>query len=312
MSFTKLYLIITLGLLGLHAQENPHYSQFDMNLLGQNAAFAGWHSEVDLRLGIRPQWIGFDDAPLSLFGNISSRFKKNPTKKKYSENFNAWGLEIASDRQGRMSTNGMVINYAFNMAVSGNLRLSIGTKVGMSFHRFSASDLKTADINDPLLLESTTSFTFPEISFGSVLYGETSYYSIALNQLVPLKNGRGTTASQRFDLHLSTGHIFNMGPRWQLRPSLQVRWEAKSPFNIQVLSIFMFDQWLGAGVSYRNIDAVGIHLRAFIKDIVRIGYAYEMPTSSMRFGTLQTHELTIGIIASKTQKKTGLYYSTQF
>lgn len=312
MSFINKIITLCVACTMLYGQESPQYSLFDMNLMGHNAAFTGINSCVDVRLGARPQWIGFEDAPMSLFANISGRFRQNPKKKKYTENFNAWGLEIEEDRQGRMGNSSLTFNYAFNLAVNADYRWSFGTKVGFAFYRFSASDLSTYDINDPLLTQSTTQFTFPNLSFGTALYSETSYYSIAFNDLLALRTGRGVEARTRFDFQLSTGHIFNMGTRWQIRPGAQIKWAYKSPLNIQLLAIFMLDKWIGAGLSYRNIDAIGFHLRAQIKDQVYIGYAYEFPMSSIRTGSIQTHELTIGVLTSKVTKKTGLYYHTQF
>ena len=57
------------------AQIDYRFSQFQQNPLPVNPAFSGIEDFVDIKLGYRAQWAGFDNAPTSMFlsGNLAFR-----------------------------------------------------------------------------------------------------------------------------------------------------------------------------------------------------------------------------------------------
>ena len=70
-------LMSLLIVLGVNAQQKPHYTQYTVNPYIINPALAGIDNYTDLKMSVRDQWVGINGAPMTTYLTIQGPIGKN-------------------------------------------------------------------------------------------------------------------------------------------------------------------------------------------------------------------------------------------
>jgi len=65
-----LYISVCLFSCSVHAQQQPHYTQYVMNGYILNPAITGIENYTDVKISHRHQWVGLQDAPVTTYLTI--------------------------------------------------------------------------------------------------------------------------------------------------------------------------------------------------------------------------------------------------
>ena len=147
----KIYLglLLTLGMLEVSAQQDPHYTQYMYNMSVMNPAYAGSKDNLSLGLLHREQWIELEDAPVT-----STFFGHSPVGKNVG-----LGLSVISDKIGPVEENNIYGDFSYTLNLGGEHKLAFGLKAGITLHNVGLySDIYNTlpDPNDPAFSEDTS------------------------------------------------------------------------------------------------------------------------------------------------------------
>lgn len=284
-----LLLLLTVALFSTlsRAQQDPLYSQYILNPMVINPAYAGLNNNFNASFAFRSQWGGFEGNPttFNLNGHVS-----------LVENRVGAGLLVVQDKIGN------VTNTEFQAAGSYKLQLddkvfSFGMQAGVINFRSDANKLNLADAGDPAFT-TNENLSKPNIGAGVAVKSEKFFVGLSVPRLLnaSFKSSQG----QQFDLYnqhyyLFGSYVFTMGTRVRLKPAVLLRTVKGSPLSTDLNFNVNFDQIYQAGLFTRNFNTYGIQLQALLKDQFRFGYTFEIPTANSVGSQFNTHEIMLGI-----------------
>ena len=185
----KLYLVALVALASfgeLHAQQDPHYTQYMYNMSVMNPAYAGSKDNLSMGLLYRKQWVEIEDAPTTatFFGH--TLVGKNV----------GMGLSVISDKIGPVEENNVYMDFSYTLNLGGEHKLAFGLKTGLTLHKVSLFDdvySTLPDANDPAFSENTSNSYF-NIGSGLFYYTNKYYLGFSIPNLMKSKhldyNGR--------------------------------------------------------------------------------------------------------------------------
>ena len=279
---------------GVNAQQLTQYTQYVFNHFSVNPAVAGSKECLDVRLGVREQWLDIEGAPrtgwASLHGMIGS--KRRP----YMSNRHGIGAFAEADNAGNWGYSRFLLAYAYHIQVMEDTYLSFGAFAGVQQMKFDVGNVIVSDFNDPALNGKASVLIVPDISPGIWWYNRNAWAGIALhNALGNRMNDIGVESRLARHFMISGGYRYKFGPKMVVIPSTLIKKSGGSPFAIDVNAMAEWNRTLALGVGLRGGDAVSMLMRLTIMKYVQIGYSYDITTSKLRLSSSNTHEFVLGI-----------------
>lgn len=291
MKFNKKKFFALLGLcsvMGMQAQQDPHYSQYMFNQSVFNPAYAG--SQEGLSAGVlhRQQWQGLEGAPVTSTAFVHSRVGKKV----------GVGISFIRDAIGPTEENNVYADVSYTLDIAPGHFLALGVKGGMSFQRIGFFDEvfnNVPDADDPAFAENTSNQFF-NIGAGVFYYSDKYYVGVSVpnfleNTYVEKNNAKfGTDAMHIF---LTSGYAFDLSKNWELKPSTMVKYAVGAPISFDVNLNTRFKKKLEFGVSYRIDDSFGGMINYAVLPNLKVGYAYDYISSGLNSQTKGSHEAFI-------------------
>ncbi|MEO8587786.1 MAG: type IX secretion system membrane protein PorP/SprF [Flavobacteriales bacterium] len=276
------------------AQQLSQYTQYVFNMFSVNPGVAGSKDCIDLRLGYRQQWTGFDGAPttgwISLHGTIRQKGKP------FQANKHGIGVFAESDNAGNWGYTRFLLAYAYHIQMSRDYFLSLGTFAGLEQVKFNVGDVIATDFNDPALAGKATVMLFPEITPGIWLYSKTMWAGLSLHQLVGNKyKDIGVDSHLSRHLMLTGGYKYRLAKKTALIPSALIKFAGGAPMAADLNCMVEYNRTLALGVGYRNGDALTILMKIGFMKFFQVGYSYDVTTSKLRVASSNTHEIVLAI-----------------
>jgi len=274
--------------LSMSAQQDPQFSQFMFDKLSINPGYAGISNELCLTGFYRQQWSGFDGAPETMMFNGHAPISRINS---------GVGLTVYSDKLGQQDNTMFRGHFSYHLKNVGSGKLGLGASIGYLSSSLGNKWVAVDGIaNDQSISSNTVSAGTLDFSLG--LYYHASKYYIGLSSTHlsegELKDMSITTARHYY---LMAGYTYALSPSIDIIPNLLVKSDAASTqFDINVMGMYKNMLWLG--VSYRADDAIAPMLgyRHALKDgrsAVRIGYSYDVTTSSLNNYSSGSHEIML-------------------
>jgi type IX secretion system PorP/SprF family membrane protein len=283
-----LFLIVT-ATAAVKGQQLPHYTQYMFNDFVINPAVAGVHDFYQIRTNHRFQWVGLADPPMTNSIALYGPHAKLPM---------GYGGYIYNDVTGPTSRTGVTGSYAYNVAVTTDIRLSMGISASIMQFRVDGTQLDPKDVSDIAILESVSTSYLPDAGIGLYLYAENFYVGLSAAQLLnnsikifDNKNGLNRLKTQ---INLIGAYRFTLEEDWVLEPSLMVKGTAPKELNVDVTAKIEWQKTFWMAASYRHKESVGILLGYSYDDMLFFGYAYDIGISTLRKYNTGTHEIMIG------------------
>lgn len=305
------------------AQDKVLLGQYFQNMPAFNPALTGANDFLDLRMGYRQQWMGFDGAPktmyLSGYGAINAVEEKSYSRHsirtgELESNSNevkngflsgmkqGIGGNIQTDEQGPYSQLEVNLNYAVHVPVNYRTYLSFGLMPGIYTAKVDFSRVEVADMeNDQAyqnLLENGETSTFFNLSGGVSLYSDRYYAAYSMMQLThSLIGGNEALNNDGAEIRhqVMGGYRFYLNQDFELVPNAFIRMEKAMPVLWDAGARVQYKGQFWMGASYRNDDSLIGMLGMLYNDMVRIGYSYEHKTGTSETFNSGSHELTLGL-----------------
>lgn len=294
--------IIILGLLLFaidgKAQLLPQFSQYMFCDYLLNPAIGGTHDYWQIRTNYRYQWAGITDAPKTYMLGAYGPHKRLPM---------GYGGYIFNDVVGPYSNTGVYGSYAYNIQISGDIRLSMGLFAGVVYEKV---DLGVAlDPNDPIITQNgeTATKVYPDGSLGAYLYTSQYFFGISANHIffnnLSLLDNYDFESSQESKIrqyfNIQGGYKYNINRNFDLEPTVLIKTAFNYDFmtDISVRTIYQKMVWAGAGIRYnfRNAEALMFFVGYNYNDMVNIGYSYDLTLSKLSPYSNGSHEVMIGV-----------------
>ena len=287
-TYIILFTIIA-GSTGLQAQQMPHYTQYMFNDFVVNPAIAGIYDYFQIRTNHRFQWVGLLDPPMTNSISFYGPHAKLDM---------GYGGYIYNDVTGPTSRTGVTGSYAYNIAVTGDVRLSMGLYASIMQYRVDGTQLNPADVSDPSILSVVSTSYMPDAGIGLYLYADKFYVGLSVAQLlnnsVKIFDNKDGVNSLKTHINLVGAYRFWIDEDWLIEPSLMVKGTAPKELSFDITARVEWQKMLWAGVSYRYKDAVGILLGYSFDEMLFFGYSYDIGISELSKYNTGSHEIMIG------------------
>lgn len=311
-------------------QQLPQYSQFQRNQIMSNPGAAGSYDFLDITLGGRYQWAGFDNSPKTGYLYASSVVNKpkvryNPSLRTSNGPFanpkvstgrvkHAVGGEVYMDEYGafrKLSFSGI---YAVHIPVTKKTNLSLGTKIGITSNNFLADRAVVLSnmegytgtpVTDDVyaqFVQNQSSLNFLNIGLGLYYYSDQFFVGVSVDQLSKdfVRFGSGTA---NFDPNMHgqviAGYKFPVSDNLTLMPSFIGKYMKPAPFSFDVNLQLEYKEWLWFMGGYRNSNDIIVGLGANISQRFKLGYSYDFTVSKIGKYSSGSHEVVLGLMLGR-------------
>lgn len=293
-------LVILLLLVGqISAQQLPQFTQYMFNTISVNPAYAGSREGMSLTALHRNQWAGLDGNPTTSTFSFHTPLNNERV---------GLGLSYITDKLGFEGTNYVYGDFSYSIPVSFDAKLSFGLKAGFTNYR-----LQNPDLNDPFF---NANFNSWKPNFGAGVYLSTNrwYAGVSSPRILNTDLNDGEfQALERNSYYAIGGLVLDLSLDIKFRPSVITKFTNGAPVTYDATSSFLFYEKFWVGASYRFNDAsnFGAFMDYQVSKDIRIGYAYDLPTSTIRPYSGGTHEVIL-IFEPKLIKNNNLYKSPRY
>ncbi len=287
------------------AQQDPLYNLYGFNQVMINPAYAGVYENIAVNLISRKQWVGIDGAPLTNFLSVTSSI---------DDRFGVGGM-IISDHLGINTTTEFQGAFSYKIFNNGARSLSFGVQGGLIHYRYDYGKLNLEYVDDEDLDMDRTNLSRPNFGAGIYFRSDRVYLGVSSPRLLNVEVNDGVTSSTRYLRHfyVSGGGIVNgnfNGGLIRFRPSFLWRLvpDGNMALDVSLHALLLETLWVGA--TYRNLSGIGLDGQLQISQRLRLGYAFELATTSLMSRNFGTHELSLLIEFSPlgSQQKVFRYF----
>lgn len=271
------------------AQQDPHYTQYMLNTLSINPAYAGSKGYTLLTALGRWQWLGFEDAPETQLISYDTDVGDSRI---------GLGFNLINDKIGPSREFYFDGNVSYNIQTRfGNL--AVGLKLG---GRVLNVDWRIGNPNfegnDPTFAQNITNRFLPTIGAGIYYYESKWYFGVSVPNIFrqehyDAKNPTGQVATERMHYFLMAGYVFDLNETIKFKPAMLSKVVFGAPISLDVSANFLINDRFNVGSSWRWDDAVALLLGVQANDSLYIGYAYDLTTSNYNVVNNGTHEVLL-------------------
>jgi type IX secretion system PorP/SprF family membrane protein len=289
----RIFIILSLVILILpfksRGQQSPIYTQYMFNKFVYNPAVAGVDPFFQIRSNHRFQWVGLTDPPLT---NALSYFGPHARLPM------GYGGFIYYDMTGPTSKAGITGAYAYNIGISGDLRLSMGVSAGLMQYKVDGTQIMIKDNTDGALEHAVYANFVPDANIGLYLYSEKLWVGFSTTQLINTKlklyDQRTGLSKLKTHFYLAGGYMFEINDDFKIEPSAILKGTAPVQIQFDINARVIYQDMVWLGLSYRSRDALSLLIGYTYDDRIHIGYSYDFTTTDLRKYKSGTHELMIG------------------
>ena len=309
---TCIAVLLVAGATALRAQHDSQITQYMFGQVLFNPACAGGGEMLDATFIQRSQYMGFEGAPSVWSLGVSAPFML------FDANHGAV-VAVAGDKIGNFDNMSFSAGYAYRHKLSSTATLSMGISVGGVSYTLASPSKWSSYADDPAVPQrEESSSTGFDLGMGAY-YDERDFYAgfscRHLNQprVLTVNSGDKTLTVKR-TFYLSGGY------RWQtsnekihVDPSAMLMFTSIAKPQLEFgANVFYLKRYWG-GLFYRIGDALGGMAGITVREVFRVGVAYEYPLSRL----IGTNGGSLEVFASyafelKRSQKEKKYKSIRF
>lgn len=264
----------------LNAQHSPMYSQYLVNGLAINPAYAGRNDALDITLLHRRQWVGLNGAP------ITTAFTVNSPLRKKAYNI---GLSVIDDRIGITANQLINAMYAYRLK-AGSFQIAFGLQAGIAIKKTNWNDLKRNDAQDLLLNSNSITQTGFVSGAGFYVHNKKMFAGISSPYLL---NTLSNFSYKQAPLLLNAGYLISLSENHSLKPSILLKRIDASPMQLDVNLNYYYKSLFGIGLSYRTKESIVGIAEIGITEQFKLCYSYDFAINSIRKYQSGSHEFLL-------------------
>ncbi|OFX69880.1 MAG: hypothetical protein A2X12_11915 [Bacteroidetes bacterium GWE2_29_8] len=275
------------------SQQIPLFSNYIFDKTTINPAFIGSNTFLNATLGMKKQFMGFDNAPQTEFLNLNM-----PIQAKRM----GIGIRVIQDKLGVTKNNIGMLGYSYHIRI-GEGKLFMGIEAGVYNQSIGFDELIKNDVVDnaiPVTKESKTVFN---ATFGMMYNTKKYYIGFSMPQLIKSKIDyteleRDKIAHLWNHLYFMGGYQYEISDKFKLEPSFLLKYVKGVPMQIDINAEFTYNNLLTIGAGYRTTAAI-VGLFKISKtinsdgDLISIGYNYDYLTTELANYSSGAHEVMI-------------------
>ncbi len=276
----------------LYSQQNALFSQYMFNTLAINPAYAGSRNVVAATALYRNQWVGIEGAPKTGTFTIDAPFANEHI---------GLGAQIVSDKIGITRTTSGILSAAYRIPMNdGSLSFGMEGSVANYHAGFSEVNLDPGGpVGDPGFIQDVNKTLF---NFGSGIYYHTSrmYAGLSVKDFVSnrlnlndLATDDQVTARQSAHGYLAVGYVIPLSFDFNLKTSVLVKGVRGAPVQGDFNATLWIKDIIAVGAEYRTSADISALMELRVTPQVRIGYAYDKSTTSLRSYNSGSHEFML-------------------
>jgi type IX secretion system PorP/SprF family membrane protein len=258
--------------------------------LSVNSAVAGSSGNICATALLRQQWTGFDGAPKTGLINIQGPLAKINS---------GLGLSVYYDKLGQEQSTIVRLHYAYHLKVGSQSTLSAGLYAGMSGRSLEAKWVAIDPVaDDNAIPDAGKSDSGFDLGAGLYFKSPNLWLGVSSTQL-PETELKDVSIQNKRHYYVQAGYDWALGgnKKYTLQPSLLLKSDATST-QLDVSALFLYDQMLWIGASYRTEDAIAPMIGYQLKmpkgdSMLRIGYCYDVTTSELKNYSSGGHEIML-------------------
>ena len=267
------------------AQNDPLYSQYMLNTLPLNPAYAGSQGHLTTTALYRKQWTNLEGSPSTQTFSIHSPLKNKKI---------ALGISAFHDKISVTSKTGFYGVYAYRINFKNKSTLSLGLQAGLTNLTSRLSQLQTRLPDDPAVNNDRIIYISPNFGSGAYWYSEKFYLGISIPDLIEInsnKKRQQVVSSKQLFIH--GGIVYKLSSQLKYMPGFLIKAVKGNALQYDLNNIIIINDVLWIGVSYRVNSSVNFLLQAQLTNQLSLGYSYDRSIGkySNQFGS--THELKL-------------------
>jgi type IX secretion system PorP/SprF family membrane protein len=284
-------IFIMLFSLAVSGQTNSVSSQYLLNGLLINPAYAGSRGALSTNLSYRKQWLSVKGAPQAQTISAHTMLKNDRVALAFQAQFMSYGYT---------KTSGVFASYAYHVR-AGNGKLSFGLKAGIDMAKTNYSGINLIDNTDPVFTAGPDSYTLPNIGAGVYYYSDKFFAGLSVPWFLSYrKAGDGSKyevyhSVQNYDMLFSTGALFSFADGFfRIKPSvlLDYSMQKSKPLEIDLNANFIFSDFIWIGGSWRTAEkSLVAILQLQITQQFMLGYSYDYQIGNLHNYSNGTHEI---------------------
>ena len=270
------------------AQTEPMYSQYMYNMLGVNPAYAGNREATSLNFFQRRQWVGIAGAPQTTSVSVDGAS---------SDNKFGWGVQLYDDKLGVEKADGANLMLSTHIQVSDKGILSGGLSLGLMNYRLDLMNVQGRFTpSDPAFYANFNKW-LPDVGLGIYYNTDKFYAGISVPNVLKSRlsafdvMNSGIQKVNSTHLFFTTGYVFDVSDEVKIKPSTMIKAVSGAPIEADLNTNVWLKDVIGLGFSYRTGDAMVGMAEAQVSENLRIGYAYDMTISPLKYYNNGSHEM---------------------
>jgi type IX secretion system PorP/SprF family membrane protein len=285
------FILFILVPLSLHGQINSVSSQYLLNGLLINPAYAGSRGVLSTNISYRKQWLNVTGAPETQSLSAHTLLKNDRVALAFHGRFMSFGYT---------KTTGLFAGYAYHIR-AGSGKLSFGLKAGIDLATTDYTAIKLIDKNDPAFTTGPDSYALPNIGAGIYYYSDKLFAGLSVPWLLSYRKAADGSKYeiyqnfQNYDMLFSAGGLFSFYQGFlRVKPSvlLDYSFQKSKPPEIDINCNFIIADLIWVGGSWRTSEKalVGI-LQIQITQQLMLGYSYDYQIGNLGKYSNGTHEI---------------------
>jgi type IX secretion system PorP/SprF family membrane protein len=230
--------------------------------------------------------MGIEGAPITNTLNITTSLSNEKV---------GLGLLAINDRFG--ISNNLELTGAVSYKIKFNKnQLSFGMQGGFINQRYDYSKLNL-EFPDQTLTQQKDNAMSPTVGAGLFIRSERYYAGFSVPRILN-NTTRGDGKQYNRSYYLTGGIVIEKFTSLKIRPSVVIKAteNESTPVSVDFNTSVLLRDVVWAGLSTRNLKSLGANVQFDLnieRHMLRIGYAYELPNSSLRSESFGSHELLL-------------------
>jgi type IX secretion system PorP/SprF family membrane protein len=282
-------LILLLIPLSLAGQLAPVTSQYVLNPLSINPAYAGNRGALNIAAFYRRQWAGIPGAPETMTLAADAPFLDSKL---------GLGFSITNDKIGVTKETHFLTNYSYKINMNKG-SLSLGLGAGLITTNTAWSDLVVLDPGDENYLTNSRVFVVPDFTFGAYYLNQNYFAGLSIPKLLGYKfnydKNRYTLMVNpgQYNYLLNAGYVYTLNQKIKLFPSTLITISPGEKLLVDLNAYVSLNDRIWAGASYRNGRSLGLLCQFAVNNQFRSAYTYDFDFGKLGQYSNGTHEIMI-------------------
>lgn len=293
--FEKMRLLITLFALcltgNIFSQQLPQFSQYMFNQYAYNPAYSGTTTNWEAVTNNRYQWTGITDAPRTFTLSACGPLKNKKI---------ALGGYVYTDIVGPTRRIGFQSSVAYKVFITKGIQLSFGLSLGFNQWILDGDKITTYHDDDIYFSNGLLKSFDPDGKFGIYFKHEDWYVGASIEQIFHdklsfLATQTGSESFLEDHYYITGGYDWQVADKWEIQPSILAKFGPPAPSKIDFNIRTTYNETIWAGIGFRTRDAITAMIGFKYKNMLSIGYAYDITNTDLKNYSSGSHEILLGI-----------------